>query len=149
MSNTGVVGRVKWFNSRAGYGFLTVTSGDNSGSDVFVHHSSLNTSSELYKYLLEGEYVSFDLEVVENDNHEYQAKNVTGVHGGKLMCETRAETRERRSSGGDASSSNTGTNRRDYNSRSQQQQEGDEFILVRKRRGRNQSGGKHTTKTSD
>ena len=43
MSSTGVFGRVKWFNSRAGYGFVTVTAGDHSGGDVFVHHSSLST----------------------------------------------------------------------------------------------------------
>jgi cold shock CspA family protein len=34
-------GRVKWFNNKAGYGFITVTDGPKSGSDVFVHHSSI------------------------------------------------------------------------------------------------------------
>ena len=36
-----VSGRVKWFNNKAGYGFITVSSGDNVGSDVFVHHSAI------------------------------------------------------------------------------------------------------------
>ena len=129
MCDTGVVGRVKWFNSRAGYGFLTVTNGDNSGKDVFVHHSSLNTTGELYKYLLEGEYVSFTLEVVEDGEHEFQAQSVTGVHGGKLMCETRAESRERRNDSREGESSQRTTRRP-----REQQQEGDEFVLVRKKR---------------
>lgn len=134
MCDTTVVGRVKWFNSRAGYGFLTVTNGENSGNDVFVHHSSLTTQSELYKYLLEGEYVSFNLEVVENEDHEYQAKQVTGVHGGKLMCETRAETREKRNSNNEDSGQGSGRPSRYPSARPQQ--EGDEFVLVRKRRER-------------
>ena len=29
-------GRVKWFNNRAGYGFITVTDGEHNGIDVFV-----------------------------------------------------------------------------------------------------------------
>ena len=28
-------GRVKWFNARAGYGFITVSDGDRQGTDVF------------------------------------------------------------------------------------------------------------------
>ena len=34
-----LIGRVKWFNNKAGYGFITVTDGSRSGTDVFVHHS--------------------------------------------------------------------------------------------------------------
>ena len=129
MSSTGVFGRVKWFNSRAGYGFVTVTAGDHSGGDVFVHHSSLSTTGELYKYLVEGEYVMFDLEVVENDDHEFQGKNVTGVHGGKLMCETRAENRDKKTTTQTTQSSRTSRPSGDN-------VEGDEFVLVRKKRGR-------------
>jgi cold shock CspA family protein len=47
-------GRVKWFNNKAGYGFITVTDGPKSGSDVFVHHSSIKVVSEQYKYLVQG-----------------------------------------------------------------------------------------------
>jgi cold shock CspA family protein len=42
MSQTG---RVKWFNSKAGYGFITVTDGPKSGTDVFVHHSAIKVES--------------------------------------------------------------------------------------------------------
>ena len=34
-------GRVKWFNNRAGYGFITVSSGEHKNEDVFVHHSAV------------------------------------------------------------------------------------------------------------
>jgi CspA family cold shock protein len=86
-------GRVKWFNNKAGYGFITVTDGPKSGSDVFVHHSSIKVDSEQYKYLVQGEYIEFALSTVASDKHECQATDVSGIKGGKLMCETRNETR--------------------------------------------------------
>ena len=86
-------GRVKWFNNKAGYGFITVTDGPKSGSDVFVHHSSIKVDSEQYKYLVQGEYIEFALSTVASDKHECQATDVSGINGGKLMCETRNETR--------------------------------------------------------
>lgn len=84
-------GRVKWFNNKAGYGFVTVTDGTRSGTDVFVHHSAINVDSQQYKYLIQGEYIEFDLIKVESDKHEWQASNVSGIKGGKLMCETRRD----------------------------------------------------------
>ena len=86
-----LLGRVKWFNNKAGYGFITVTDGSRSGTDVFVHHSSVNVENQQYKYLVQGEYVEFDLIKVDTDKHEWQASRVSGVKGGKLMCETRHE----------------------------------------------------------
>jgi len=91
-------GRVKWFNTKTGYGFITVTDGDKSGSDVFVHHSAVIVSSEQYKYLVQGEYVEFKLIHTEGGTHEYQAGDVSGIKGGKLMCETRKEFRDTRTS---------------------------------------------------
>ena len=85
------IGRVKWFNNKAGYGFITITDGPKSGTDVFVHHSTIETSSEQYVYLVQGEYVEFCLNSVTGGNHEFQAGNVRGVKGGKLMCETRRD----------------------------------------------------------
>ena len=86
-----LLGRVKWFNNKAGYGFVTVTDGGRSGTDVFVHHSAINVDSQQYKYLVQGEYVEFNLIKVESDKHEWQASRVSGIRGGKLMCETRRE----------------------------------------------------------
>jgi CspA family cold shock protein len=90
-------GRVKWFNNKAGYGFITVTDGSTSGTDVFVHHSSIKVDSEQYKYLVQGEYVDFNLSDTKTTNHEFQAGEVCGIKGGKLMCETRRDSRVARS----------------------------------------------------
>ena len=98
-AGTQLMGRCKWFNNKAGYGFLTVVSGGESkwdGVDVFVHHSAVTTETEQYKYLVQGEYVSFNLQTMEGGDHEYQASDVRGVNGGKLMCETRNEQRQQR-----------------------------------------------------
>lgn len=92
-----LTGRVKWFNNKAGYGFITVTDGSRSGSDIFVHHSGINVENQQYKYLVQGEYVDFVLEKAESGNHEYHATSVHGVNGGKLMCETRREFKLARS----------------------------------------------------
>mgnify|MGYP001357139913 CR=1 FL=1 len=87
-------GRVKWFNNNSGYGFITATDGDKSGDDVFVHHSALKTDEQQYKYLVLGEYVEFDwAEVTDKESHKWQASNITGINGGKLMCETIKEQR--------------------------------------------------------
>jgi len=91
------IGRVKWFNNKAGYGFVTVTDGPKSGSDVFVHHSSIKVDSEQYKYLVQGEYVEFKLSDTTTNDHEFQAGEVCGIKGGKLMCETRRDLRVARS----------------------------------------------------
>lgn len=90
-SSERLTGRVKWFNNKTGYGFITVTDGERSGSDVFVHHSTIGVSSQQYKYLVQGEYVDFDLVSTQGGAHEFQATNVVGIKGGKLMCETRHE----------------------------------------------------------
>jgi CspA family cold shock protein len=96
-SSEKLTGRVKWFNNKSGYGFITVTDGNKLGSDVFVHHSSIKVDSEQYKYLVQGEYVDFNLSTTKNGVHEYQAGEVYGIKGGKLMCETRHESRVARS----------------------------------------------------
>ena len=84
-----LLGRVKWFNNKAGYGFITVTDGSRTGTDVFVHHSAINVENQQYKYLVQGEYVEFGLVKTASEKHEWQASCVSGIRGGKLMCETR------------------------------------------------------------
>ena len=90
-------GIVKWFNNKAGYGFLTIISGPKVGTDVFVHHSSIKVDAEQYKYLVQGEYIEFQLADTKTENHQYQATCVSGINGGKIMCETRQESRTARS----------------------------------------------------
>ena len=87
------LGRVKWFNNKTGYGFISVTSGDRSGTDLFVHHTSIDVADQQYKYLVQGEYVEFEIINAETSEHEYQTRNVRGISGGKLMCETRRDMR--------------------------------------------------------
>jgi CspA family cold shock protein len=48
-------GKVKWFNTRKGYGFICTED----GTDIFVHYS--NIAGDGYKTLIEGDAVSFDL----------------------------------------------------------------------------------------
>jgi|LauGreDrversion4_2_1035121.scaffolds.fasta_scaffold03692_7 cold shock CspA family protein len=97
-SSTVYHGRVKWFNNKAGYGFITVIDGPQQnnkvGQDIFAHHTSICVSEEQYKYLVQGEYVEFQISAVNSDaDTRCIASNVKGVTGGKLLCETRNENR--------------------------------------------------------
>jgi cold shock CspA family protein len=110
--NTMHTGRVKWFNNKAGYGFLTVcksTDSEQIGQDIFAHHSGIKVDSEQYKYLVQGEYVDFTLRKSDSGSHPYQAANLTGISEGKLMCETRWDARQARGDEGD----DAGYSRRD------------------------------------
>ena len=63
-----MTGKVKWFDSKKGYGFIT---GEN-GKEIFVHFSGIVTDG--FKSLNEGQAVEF--EVGSGANGE-QAENVT------------------------------------------------------------------------
>lgn len=81
-------GRVKWFNNKAGYGFITAVDGPSVGTDIFAHHSAVMVGSEQYKYLVQGEYVEFTLSQVATGDHATQAADISGIRRGLLMCET-------------------------------------------------------------
>ena len=53
MNNTG---KVKWFDNKKGYGFITPENGD---KDLFVHHSSLQMDG--YKTLNEAQTVQYEV----------------------------------------------------------------------------------------
>ena len=92
-------GRVKWFNNKAGYGFITICKSSDEervGQDVFAHHSGIKVDSEQYKYLVQGEYVDFTLRKSDGGTHPFQAAELTGICSGKLMCETRWDARQAR-----------------------------------------------------
>jgi CspA family cold shock protein len=89
-----LIGKVKWFNNKAGYGFITVSDGDLAEKDIFVHYSNINVLNSQYKYLVQGEYVEFLLAKTDGGAHEFQATEVTGIKGGSIMCETRRVSRE-------------------------------------------------------
>ncbi|MEC5270998.1 cold-shock protein [Caldifermentibacillus hisashii] len=60
-------GKVKWFNTEKGFGFIEV----DGGNDIFVHYSAIQGDG--FKTLEEGQSVSFD--IVEG-NRGPQAANV-------------------------------------------------------------------------
>ena len=86
------IGCVKWFDNKRSYGFITTKHNDET-HDIFVHHTALSISNNMYRYLVQGEYVEFECVETLKDEYKWQAKNVTGIQGGKLMCETRNEMR--------------------------------------------------------
>jgi CspA family cold shock protein len=61
-------GKVKWFDSKKGYGFIAAETGE----DVFVHFSAIQGDG--YKSLDEGQEVEFE---AERDQKGLKAKNVT------------------------------------------------------------------------
>jgi len=85
-----ITGMVKWFNNKAGFGFITIC-GENTepARDIFVHYSSISVADTQYKYLVMGEYVDFTLVESDNAEHKFQATKITGVMNGPIMCETR------------------------------------------------------------
>ncbi|GGE78122.1 cold-shock protein CspD [Priestia taiwanensis] len=61
-------GKVKWFNSEKGFGFIEV----DGGNDVFVHFSAIQGDG--FKTLEEGQEVEFE---IVDGNRGPQAANVT------------------------------------------------------------------------
>lgn len=85
MSDMRMNGRVKWFDTKKGYGFVETTS--ESSEDLFIHFSNIKTrDSDTYKKLFPGEYVSF-LKVHDSDNDRNECRELTGIDGGILMTE--------------------------------------------------------------
>ncbi len=62
-------GKVKWFNYKKGYGFITPDEGD---KDVFVHISALREAQ--LKRLDEGQEISYEL---KEENGKICATNLT------------------------------------------------------------------------
>lgn len=61
------VGKVKWFNEKKGFGFIS----QDNGTDVFVHYSAI--TGDGFKTLSEGDVVTFE---VTNGPKGQQAVNV-------------------------------------------------------------------------
>jgi Cold shock proteins len=61
-------GKVKWFNARKGFGFISPNDG---GKDIFVHMSALEQSG--INYLDEGDVITFE---VSEDKGKTKAINL-------------------------------------------------------------------------
>ena len=79
-------GCVKWFNSKKGYGFITVLTPESEhvGTDVFAHYTHVNVRDNSYKRLFPGEYVSFNMG--KNNNRDV-CIDITGIGGGRLLAD--------------------------------------------------------------
>ena len=89
------LGRVKWFNSKLGYGFIT-TNLNSDDHDIFIHQSNIHPTQSRYRTLREGEYVSLN---VSESGETRQAIDVTGVNGGPLNCDLERNMRNTRQQG--------------------------------------------------
>lgn len=65
-----MIGKVKWFDSKKGYGFILT----DEGREVFVHYTGI--VAEGFKALTEGQNVEFE---IGNNEKGVQAVNVTVV----------------------------------------------------------------------
>ena len=68
-------GRVKWFDSKRGYGFITTERGE----DVYVHYTAI--ISEGFRTLKHNWNVEF--EVITTDDGRPEARNVVNMGKGK------------------------------------------------------------------
>lgn len=93
-----VMGCVKFFDKNAGFGFISVLKTAEfpqfAEKDIFVHYSGIRIENQQYKYLVKGEYVEFKIVPSTkpgsngSNDDKYNAVDITGIQGGKLMCET-------------------------------------------------------------
>jgi len=87
------VGQVKWFNNKAGYGFITAREGEHVDKDIFVHFTTVSRDDKQYRYLVQGEYVEFAIAPSADAKYSIQAVSISGIKGGPLMFETRRAQR--------------------------------------------------------
>ncbi len=66
-----MIGKVKWFDSKKGYGFILT----DDGGEIFVHYTGI--VAEGFKALTEGQNVEF--EISENERGDRQAVEVKVV----------------------------------------------------------------------
>jgi CspA family cold shock protein len=80
-------GQVKWFNTKTGFGFITASTNNDEemSEDIFVHHTAID-AGDTYRYLTEGELITFERRKARSNNHTYEAANVRAPDGGVLNC---------------------------------------------------------------
>ena len=73
-------GKVKWFDNKKGFGFIA----QDSGQDVFVHHTSIMGSG--YKTLNEGEPVTFEAIPSDKGLKAQNVQRAEGTTSGEIVC---------------------------------------------------------------
>mmetsp|Transcript_31727 Transcript_31727/g.26749 ORF Transcript_31727/g.26749 Transcript_31727/m.26749 type:complete len:116 (-) Transcript_31727:166-513(-) len=76
-----LIGNVKWFDPKKGYGF--VVTDDKDKTDVFVHQSQLKISG--FRSLAEGQKVEYFID--KDEKERLIAKDVTGPEGVELSVQ--------------------------------------------------------------
>ena len=95
-TNTTFRGRVKWFNSTRGYGFITNLDKD---EDTFVHHSGITPTVECWKTLTPENMLNTVLIPMMMVKVKLQVLLV--LLGGPLLCETNTSRQSREGSDND------------------------------------------------
>jgi CspA family cold shock protein len=67
-----VTGKVKWFNSKKGFGFIIP---DDGGKDLFVHFSAIQSNG--YKTLQEGQKVEYEVEKTDKGDKAVNVKVIS------------------------------------------------------------------------
>ena len=87
-------GCVKWFNNKAGYGFLTTSEGE-------TRVTTFSCTTVLSRYPKSSTNILYKVSTLvllkslpRTRNMHFKQGNVTGVGGHKLMCETRNAMRD-------------------------------------------------------
>ena len=65
-----MIGKVKWFDSKKGYGFILLED----GGEIFVHYTGI--VSEGFKALTEGQRVEYEIEQNERGRQAVEVKVV-------------------------------------------------------------------------
>jgi cold shock protein len=86
-----VIGNVRWFDQRKGFGFLKVISPESEffEKEIFIHYSSINCNSE-FKKVFPGENVSLNVHDNGSEgegNKRYNSENITGVYDSPLLVD--------------------------------------------------------------
>lgn len=75
---TRVRGKVKWFNNKLGYGFISHRPKPNIENDIFVHWSNLMLPEHDFHTLFKDELVEFEIQKCLNGPKSIQACRVSG-----------------------------------------------------------------------
>ena len=86
MTETRLTGQVQWFNEKKGFGVINFKDNDDI-KEYFAHHSEIKVNNNSFKALYQNESVEFTHSYNE-DKKKLTAKNITGVNGNKLKCES-------------------------------------------------------------